>query len=228
MLCFCFLAYGEEHINEFNIVAKSILKLDPTFKIVVATDLPGNIVKGVYKIVKLEEEFNYNLKRAALAAALEEFNTVLFLDTDMFLRTGIDFSEIDSLKDGIYVAEVVGLDSLRDVYGSLDYMSDYLKKLKTIYSGELFLVHEGYFILKIESDQQKEKFLQHWQEIDEQTRPYQRLAYNLPGAMEGIIIWIALQKANINIELTNKKAIKIFERLSHFGKRGCKLEKTLI
>ena len=28
MFCFCFLAYGEEHIKEFNIVAKSILKLN--------------------------------------------------------------------------------------------------------------------------------------------------------------------------------------------------------
>ena len=34
MFCFCFLAYGDEHIDEFNIVAKSLLKLNPEYKII--------------------------------------------------------------------------------------------------------------------------------------------------------------------------------------------------
>jgi len=217
-MVFCFLAYGEEHINEFNAVAKSLLKLDPTYKIVVATDLPKAIIDGTYKIVKLEEEFNYTLKRVALAAALEESNTVVFLDTDTFLRTGINFSELDSLENAMYAAEVVDLDSLRDIYGSLDYMKEYLEELTKIHSKELFLVHEGYFVLKIEDTKQREDFIRYWEDIDKQTRPYQRFAYDLPGAMEGIIMWIALQKAKIDIKSTDERVAKVFDRLSHFGK----------
>lgn len=227
-MVFCFLAYGEEHINEFNAVVKTLWKVDSNYKVVVATDSPSDIVEGVFKIVELKEEFNYNLKRVALAGALEESNTVVFLDTDTFLRTGIDFSELSNLEDGMYAAEVVDLDSLRDVYGSLDYMKEYLEELSKAYSGELFLVHEGYFVLKVKDDEQKKNFIQYWENIDKQTRPYQRLAYDLPGAMEGIIMWIALQKAKISINLTEEKVARVFDRLSHFGKRHCKLERTII
>jgi hypothetical protein len=128
----------------------------------------------------------------------------------------------------MHVAEIVNLDKLRDVYGSLDYMKDYLIELSLIHLDDLYLVHEGYFILKVEDKEQRESFIKHWKNIDIQTRPYQRLAYDLPGAMEGIIIWIALQKAKINVKLADKEVAKLFEFISHFGKRNCKLERTLI
>ena len=227
-MVFCFLAYGEEHINEFNTVVKMLWKIDSNYKVVVATDSPKDIIEGVYKVVEIKEEFNYNLKRVALAAALKESNTVVFLDTDTFLRTGINFSELDNLENGMYAAEIVNLDSLKDVYGSLDYMKDYLKELTKVYTDELFLVHEGYFVLKIEDKEQKKSFIEYWEDIDKQTRPHQRLAYDLPGAMEGIIMWIALQKAKIDVKLTDERVAKVFDRLSHFGKRYCKLERTII
>jgi hypothetical protein len=46
--------------------------------------------------------------------------------------------------------------------------------------------------------------------------------------MEGIIIWIALHKAGIEIRLPEAEVKKVFNRISHFGKRNCKLEKTII
>jgi hypothetical protein len=228
MFCFCLLAYSEEHINEFNIVAKSLLQTNPEYKIIVGTDSPEQITEGVYKIIKIEEPFNYNLKRVVIEEALKEFNTLMFLDTDIFIRNGIDFSILDKVGTGMHVAEIVNLDKLRDVYGSLDYMKDYLIELSLIHLDDLYLVHEGYFILKVEDKEQRESFIKHWKNIDIQTRPYQRLAYDLPGAMEGIIIWIALQKAKINVKLADKEVAKLFEFISHFGKRNCKLERTLI
>ena len=228
MFCFCFLAYGDEHINEFNIVAKSLLKLNSEYRIVVGTDCPDKLLEGIYKVVKIDEPFNYNLKRIVIEEALKEFNMLLFLDTDIFIRTGIDFSILDKISDGLYVAEVVNLDKLRDVYGSLDYMKEYLDKLRLIYLEELFLVHEGYFVLKLKNKEQKENFIKYWKEIDNQTRPYQKLAYDLPGAMEGIIMWIAAQKSGIRVRLPGPKVRRVFERISHFGKRNCKLQRTLI
>jgi len=85
------LAYGEEYIKEFNIVAESLIKLNNEFKIFVVTDQPDWIINGVYKIIKVEEEFNFNLKRIVIEEALKENDTILFLDTDIFIRNGIDF-----------------------------------------------------------------------------------------------------------------------------------------
>lgn len=228
MFCFCFLAYGEEHINEFNIVAKSLLKINPEYKVVVGTDSPDKIIQAIYKVIKIEEPFNYNLKRVVIEEALKEFDTLMFLDTDIFIRNGVDFSILNEIKAGMYVAEIVNLDKLRDVYGSLDYMKDYLSQLSLIHLDDLYLVHEGYFVLKLQDSEKKENFIKYWRDIDNQTRPYQKLAYDLPGAMEGIIIWIAVQQANINIELADKEVAKLFEFISHFGKRNRKLERTLI
>jgi len=228
MFCFCFLAYGEEHINEFNIVAKSILKLNTNFKIIVGTDNPEDIIHGVYDIIQINEGFNYNLKRLVIEHAFKEFDTILFLDTDIFIKTGVDFSILDELNDGMYAAEIVGLDRLKDVYGSLEYMREYLDELTKIYSNEFFLIHEGIFVLELKNNKQKEDFIKYWKEIDIQTRPYHKLAYDLPGAMEGIIIWIAIQKANIKLTLMEGKIENLFRCIRHYGKRNCKLERTLI
>lgn len=224
----CFLAYGKEHIKEFNTAAKELLTLKPECKVIVGTDSPNEITVNTYKTIKIKEEFNYNLKRVVIEEALKEFDMLMFLDTDVFIRNGIDFSILDKVSDGLYVAEVVDLDKLRDIYGSLDYMKEYLNELRLIYSEELFLVHEGYFVLKLKSREQKDSFVSRWKEIDNQTRPYQKLAYDLPGAMEGIIMWIAAQKSSIRVRLPGTKVRKVFERISHFGKRNRKLERTLI
>ena len=77
MYCFCFLAYGDEHIDEFNIVAKSLLKLNPEYKIIVGTDSEDKIIDGVYKIIKIDEPFNYNLKRIVIKEAFVDFNTLI-------------------------------------------------------------------------------------------------------------------------------------------------------
>jgi len=228
MFCFSFLAYGEEHIKEFNIVAKSILKLNPDYKIIVGTDSPIDIIDGTYNIIEINEPFNYNLKRIVIEHSLKEFNTILFLDTDIFIRYGINFSILDNLEDGMYAAEIVGLAKLCDAGGSLEYMREYLDELGKIYKDELFLINEGIFILNLSDINQKKYFIKYWKEIDIQTRPYHKLAYDLPGAMEGLIMWIAVQKSNIKLTLMEGEIEKLFNLISHFGSRNRKLEKTLI
>lgn len=228
MFCFSFLAYGEEHIKEFNIVAKSILKLNPDYKIIVGTDSPIDIIDGTYNIIEINEPFNYNLKRIVIEHSLKEFNTILFLDTDIFIRYGINFSILDNLEDGMYAAEIVGLAKLCDAGGSLEYMREYLDELGKTYKDELFLINEGIFILNLSDIKQKKDFIKYWKEIDIQTRPYHKVAYDLPGAMEGLIMWIAVQKSNIKLTLMEGEIEKLFNFISHFGSRNRKLEKTLI
>ena len=50
------------------------------------------------------------------------------------------------------------LEKLKDVYGSLDYMKEYLEKLQKIYNDELFLIHEGLFVLKLTDKKTKDNF----------------------------------------------------------------------
>lgn len=228
MFCFCFLAYGDEHINEFNIVAKSILDLDKNFKIVVGTNSPSKILKGVYRIIELSESFNYNLKRIVIGEALYEFDTIFFLDTDTFIKNDADFSLLNEIDEGLHASKIVGLDELRDVYGSLEYMKDYLSILTTITDDALELIHEGKFVLHLKDNNKKQNFIQWWEKIDKQTRPYQKLAYDLPGAMEGIIIWIAVKKSMIKLKIVDGEIQKLFKSIKHFGKTNLKLKRTLI
>lgn len=225
---FCFLAHGEEHIEEFNIVAESLLKINKDFRIVVGTDKPLQIINGVYKTILIEEEFNFNLKRIVIEEALKEVDTIIFLDTDIFIRNGIDFSVINNLDNNtIYADEIVGLTKLKDVYGSLDYMKEYLEILTPMIDTPLFLIHEGLFILKT-TDNTKDSFLNIWKEIDLKTRPYQKLAYGLLGAMEGLIIYISLVKSGITIELAKDDIRTLYSKIAHFGSRGRKMVKTII
>lgn len=225
---FCFLAHGEEHIEEFNIVAESLLKINKDFKILVGTDEPLEITDGVYKTILIEEEFNFNLKRIVIEEALKEVDTIIFLDTDIFIRNGIDFSVINNLDNNtIYADEIVGLPKLKDVYGSLDYMKEYLDILTPIIETPLFLIHEGLFILKT-TNETKDLFLKTWEQIDSQTRPYQKMAYGVLGAMEGLIIYISLIKSGISIKLAKDDIRTLYSKIAHFGSRGRKMVKTII
>jgi hypothetical protein len=225
---FCFLAHGEEHIEEFNIVAESLLKINKNFKIFVGTDEPSEIIDGIYNTILIQEEFNFNLKRIIIEEALKEVDTIIFLDTDIFIRNGIDFSVINNLDNNtIYADEIVNLLKLKDAYGSLDYMQEYLDILTPMIDTPLFLIHEGLFILKT-TNETKDSFLNNWKEIDLQTRPYQKMAYGVLGAMEGLIIYISLINSGIKIELAKDDIRKLYSNIAHFGSRGRKLIKTII
>ena len=228
----CFLAYGEEHINEFNIVAQSLLDLHQSLKIYVGTNTPELIKPCIYKTITLGDEFNYNLKREILEYALRDFNTVMLLDTDVFIKGGIDFSAVKDLPDKniLFYDELVDLEELKDVYGSLEYMKDYLDILELVHNDDLKLVHEGLFTVKLIDQEVKVKFLETWRRLDLVTRPYQKKAYDQPGAMEGILLYISLIRAGIQIEDATSilELKKLYSHIAHFGSRGRKLVKTLI
>ena len=81
----CFLAYGEEHINEFNVISTKILNRTPTLPIFVLTDDKSKIDNVSIKIIETQEEFNFNLKRYVVAEAFKEYDTIILLDTDINL-----------------------------------------------------------------------------------------------------------------------------------------------
>ena len=171
---------------------------------------------------------NFNLKRNVIEVAFSEFDTIIFLDTDIFLVNGVDFSLLEHLDEGVYIDKIFDIEQLRVIYGSLEYMEDYIGELNKLYNDKLYLVHEGLLVFKITNQEQKKNFIDKWKEIDWKTRPNQRLAYDLPGAMEGLIIYMALRLSNLRIELANGELKDMFALVAHFASRHKKLERTII
>ena len=59
----CFLAYGDEHIKEFNKVCNKILVSHPLSNIFVLTNDKSKIDNHTINIFEKQEDFNFNLKR---------------------------------------------------------------------------------------------------------------------------------------------------------------------
>lgn len=93
----CLLAYGDEHINEFN----DLILTHP--HIFVLTDDKAKIHNQSINFIETVEDFNFNLKRHVIAEAFKQYETVVLLDTDVKV-TPQSFSNIDKLvSDGMYV-----------------------------------------------------------------------------------------------------------------------------
>jgi len=230
---FTFLAMGDEHIREFNIVAKTILNIHPDHKIIVGTDNPNGLIDGLYKVIPISEGFNYNLKRIPIQHALKEFNTIFHLDTDVHIRDGIDFSIMDSVAEGpegLWVEDIVPPES-QHRNGSIEWIRDYLDKLKVWVGDENFyLIPEGRFILK-SNPENVNTIIEMWETIDRDTREVQPEQYELNGAMEGFIIWISVTKAGIPIKKVwsvGGDFTKLFHTTVHFARDNRKLIATML
>ena len=97
----CFLAYGDEHIDEFNDVSKKILSTHPLSNIFVLTDDKSKIHNQSINIFETQEEFNFNLKRCVISEAFKTYDTIIMLDTDVDIKSFQYISDIQ--LDGMYV-----------------------------------------------------------------------------------------------------------------------------
>lgn len=78
----CFLAYGDEHITEFNNLENNLNNY-PTF---VLTNNRSLISSTTSNIIETTEEFNFNLKRYAVNSAFQKYDTIVLLDTDVDIK----------------------------------------------------------------------------------------------------------------------------------------------
>ena len=85
-----FLAFGEEHINEFNTTTKQLLDFDNNLHIYVVTDNKELIENKDIHIREIDEPFNYNLKRKSFDFAFEQHNVVMYMDTDILIKKDIN------------------------------------------------------------------------------------------------------------------------------------------
>ena len=201
------LACGDEHINECNYLLNSLSKYKEELNFIVASDSPEKIKEPAAKIIKINEDFNFNLKRIPIKVALDEHDIVLSMDTDMFITNkNVDFSMLHDLDDGMYVwwldkeVDFMGEKITINGDGKSDVNNEYLRKLHELNdSGQnLFFLDECFILLKLSDLTKKKEFIDNWNHIYKETL-YTQPSNGLIGAMEGLIIYLSCLRSYIKI-----------------------------
>lgn len=212
VIAFCFLAFGDEHINETNVLIDNIKNnILGNFEFYVATNDVNSITKNATTVIYITEKFNYNHKRYPIEEALKNCNTIIFIDSDHSIKNiNGNIVCIDYLDDGLY-----GTVNTHDV------TNDYLKKLSNLSNNEnpINNIFEHMFLLKLSDDKQKQKFIQNWNYIFNQTRNLALPTNGLDGSQEGLIIHLSAKKSNINIIdvfPTGGEIVGVFNMFYHF------------
>ena len=213
-LSVCCLAYGKEHIDEYNLLAKSI----PT-ELFVATDSPNQIEKG--NIIVVNEPFNYNLKYKSIEEAFKKTDVVLFLDTDIYVNRNIDFSLISNLEDGFYTTTApystfTHMGETINIFNILN--TEYGKEINNL-STKLSFVDEQKFIIKLSDKNDRLKFISVWDSIYNTTKHthIKNKTNQLPGIYEGLIISTICEITNTKIIYDNINIQSFFSAFNHYG-----------
>jgi len=222
-----FLAFGEEHINEFNTTVRCLFDFDNHLDIFVITDNQELIENKDIHIREINEPFNYNLKRKSIEFAFEYHNVVLFLDTDILFRGKPDFDYITTLEEGMYVRwisentkykdeEITIQDVLETEYG------------KAINDKDIKFINEFLMVLRIDNIDRRKLFTQTWDNLNNITLKTQpNNGYD--GSLEGLIIYAVCNKLNIKIE---RPSSDFFNNILNVGTlneiRKTKTNKTIL
>jgi hypothetical protein len=220
----CFLAYGDEHIDEFNVVSSELLSSNPNLHIFVATDDKSKI-KTNANIIECFEEFNFNLKRLAIFEAFKQFDTVIMLDTDVkILNKSFSFiAEINT--DGMYVKWIDN--QLTHKADRLNiHNNEYCVELSKLNNNKLQIqfIPEYCVLIKIEDPVKRIQFTDRWGEIHDKIKDFEPTDrhYDLNGAVEGCIMYLTC----LDLDLPVKQSNNLFNSITHYG--STKIENKLI
>lgn len=205
------LAYGDEHINEcLNLLFSLNTKLNYNFEYYVATDKPQKF--NLYKVncIFIDEEFNYNLKNVPINESLKYHDIVIFMDVDTEVIGNVEFEKLFNIEDGLHATTDDNFKNKETTYYSV---------LKNHTNGhEPICVFEHFFILKIQNQQSKINFIDIWNKLNEETKPFQIESKGCIGAEEGLIIGTSCLLNNIKIlNPLNKETFDFFLPFKHFN-----------
>lgn len=192
----CFLAYGNEHINEFNNLNIFNLNL-PIF---VLTNDKSKIDNISVNVIETHQEFNFNLKRHVVAEAFKQYDTIILMDTDVNITSFSFLSEVNT--DRVWVKWIAP--KLTHKGNRLNiHNNEYCVELSKLNKHNLPIqfIPEFCVIIKIEDIDKRFKFIERWDEIHnliKQFEPTDR-HYNLNGAIEGCIIYLTCMDLGIPI-----------------------------
>jgi hypothetical protein len=193
-----FLAFGEEHINEFNTTVKCLFDFDNHLDIFVITDNQELIENKNIHIREINEPFNYNLKRKSIEFAFEYHNVVLFLDTDILFRGKPDFDYITTLEEGMYVRWISENTKYKDEEITIEDVLE-TEYGKAINDKDIKFINEFLMVLRIDDIDRRKLFTQTWDNLNNITLKTQpNNGYD--GCLEGLIIYSVCNKMNIKVE----------------------------
>lgn len=210
----CILAYGEEHIKE---CLKLLGQLKPyKLNFYITTNNPSAFQIHNVTTIHTTEPFNYNLKRLGFKSALENSDCVIMLDTDIYIKSGIDFSILENIEDGMYLRwqRVVSEDT--KLSSEIEYL--YIDKIKEVSNlNELFFIDESTLIFKISDNLTKLKIIECWGNLYNETKSIQP-EYRYKGAVEGLIIYASVLSSDISVKYGMIEPI--FQNIVHYKKYG--------
>lgn len=214
---FAFIAFGKDHIVEFNRASHWIKELLPDVPIWVGTDSPESIDKnnGI-KVIHIQEEFNYNLKRIPIREGLKHCDIIWCCDTDVYFRDSKVWECITDIPIGIHPISILDEDRLGDINGKYDFMQEYLDALYKLIDIPPRLILEYGFIIR--KGERTGEFLDEWERIDKMTRGVQHQQNGMNGASEGLIIWISASR--IGIPIHEGSIRQVWNSIEHFGHRS--------
>lgn len=195
-IALCFLAYGDEHITEFNNLG-NYLSDYPTF---VLTNDKTKIKNKSINVIETTEDFNFNLKRYSVQEAFKNYDTVVLLDTDVDMNSFSITSEIE--LDGVYVKWVdpkLTHKGFRMDTKNNEYLIE-LSKLNK-HSLPIQFIPEFCIAIKISDYTKRIKFIERWSQIHNLIKKFEPTDrhHNLNGAVEGCIIYLTSMDLNIPI-----------------------------
>lgn len=221
-----FLAYGQEHIKEFNETVKCLFDLDNHLDIFVITDDESLIENKNIHIREIKEPFNYNLKRKSFEFAFEHHNIVVFMDTDVIFNNRLDLDYISNVDEGMYVRWIG--DETFYINGKIT-IKDILQTEfgKLLQDDDIKFINEFLMILRIDDVNKRNMFVKTWDFLNDKTLNHQP-NNGLSGSLEGLIIYTICNKLDIRIE---KPEHDFFKNILNAGTlnqfRKTKTNKTL-
>lgn len=234
----CFLAYGEEHINEFNIISSQL----NNELIYVCTNQADLITSTPTIIINETKTFNFNLKYRAIEEAFKYHNTIVALDTDIKLNPILNTTILNNLDDGLYTIwkgvsqkyknEKISTYQLLSNTSQFKELNVYGSSLKPFGAdvNNIYFFDEYLFVLKISNEDMKNKFIQTWKQIYQKTilsQPKDRHEFKLNGAIESLILSLVCHKCGIPIE--SKTELKtFFNSITHYGSTPIQTKSSLI
>lgn len=221
----CLLAYGEEHIKECIFLINNMKFYKKDIKFFVGTDSVDefNNMDNV-EVIKIDEPFNYNLKRKSVEVAFKECDVVVIMDTDIIEHVlydtiptvnKVDFNKLNDIEDGMY-SDII------DGFG-LNLVHRYQKKIYDLTDGYDGLLHlfEHIIIFKISEENVKNELMKNWDTFYYETldtpQPYSFTGKN--GSMEGLLIHGSAYKAGIKFTriFDNPITEHFFSRFYHYN-----------
>lgn len=221
----CLLAYGEEHIKECIFLINNLKNYKKDIIFFVGTNSVDdfNNMYGV-KVIKIDEPFNYNLKRKSVEVAFNECDVVVIMDTDIIehvlydsvpTENKIEFKKLNEIEDGMYCDIIEGFD--------LSLIHQYQKKIYDLTGGYDGLLHlfEHIIIFKVTDEKVKNELMKNWDTFYYETldTPQPDSLSGLKGSMEGLLIHGSAYKAGLKFTRIYNDPItsSFFSRFYHYN-----------